>query len=56
MSEELPFRGTFEIHIFVAPLNAPQEIVTKFQEACSNYNKGTMKVGLIIVNQELIPR
>jgi len=43
MSVELPFRGTFEIHIFVSPLNAPQEIVDKFQDVCSKYGKGTMK-------------
>lgn len=32
------FKGTFEIHIFVEPLDAPQEILDKFREVC-NANK-----------------
>eukprot|EP01087_Luapelamoeba_hula_P018178 TRINITY_DN5833_c1_g1_i1.p1 TRINITY_DN5833_c1_g1~~TRINITY_DN5833_c1_g1_i1.p1 ORF type:complete len:244 (-),score=41.99 TRINITY_DN5833_c1_g1_i1:124-855(-) len=37
---EVPFRGTFEVHIFVGPINAPQETVERFQQVCeSAHNK-----------------
>jgi hypothetical protein len=29
------FRGTFEIHIFVTPLNASPEVLLKFQQTCA---------------------
>ncbi len=28
------FKGTFEIHIFVEPINAPNDLVEKFQTVC----------------------
>lgn len=43
------FRGTFEIHIFVEPLNAAPEIVEKFREVC-NANK--MKALFLILGRQ----
>jgi hypothetical protein len=42
MSGPEPLTGTFEIHVFVTPLDPPAEVAARFTAACGSHMKGLL--------------